>query len=272
MRSNTTPRPKFATGEGLRALLHRLRAGTPDAWAVDPEARALAEYTMIRYERLCRKWQRDPAEGATAAFLVMRKDYILEADEPWAVVTTAVRSAVIAENQAERLLIDPDRARQEDVTGFERPVRAGDHEEYLYDIVATDTVDEHEESPLLATVERIAVALFTGLGWDEQTATTAIEYVMTRLMVAMDTDRAYRYLRRDYTMPVALDIPAATWRQLVRVLVGTRGSQGAPTRRGLIARIVLELERDATPAEVIAVLLEDDDLVVTVFHSVPGSP
>lgn len=263
------PEPAFVTGEGLRALLRRLGGGQDGAsWRTDPEARHLAEYTVRKYERLCRKWQRDPAEGATAAFLAMQGNYILTATDPWAIVTVAVRATVIADRTAELLLISTERARQKDTGLLEAPVRAGDHEEYLYDIVAPGPVEPDAESSLLARVQGTATLLLVSLGWHEETAVAVVEYVITRLLGALDAERALEQLRRDDTVPALLDVPAESWRAILRVLLGARGEPGLPARRGLIAQIALQNEDLSTTARV-ARLLEDDTLVLAVFQARP---
>lgn len=258
----------FRSGEGLRTLLLRLRESGPGIWGRDAEARALLEYTRSRYERLCRKWGRDPGEGVSAAFVAMQDDYLLGVDDPWAVLTITVRAAMIAENQAERLLISPERAQKEDVTDLVRPVQAGEYEDYLYSIAATEPAGA-SASPLLSLVQATSARFFACLGWELDVALTAVEYVLARLMTALDADRAYQYLRRDTTGPAQFDIPAQSWRALVRVLVGTPGSPGLPGRRGVIARIVLELEQGVAPKAIIEDLLSDDALIIEVFEHRP---
>lgn len=264
------PEPAFATGEGLRALLRRLGQveGGP-SWRTDPEARRLAEYTVRKYERLCRKWHRDPAEAATAAFLAMQGEYILTAADPWAIVTVAVRATVIADRNADLLLISTERARQKDTGLLEAPVRAGEHEEYLYDIVAPDPVEPENESGLLDRVQRTATLLLVSLGWDTEAAAAAVEYVLSRLLSALDADRALEQLRRDDTLPALLDVPAYSWRAIIRVLLGGRGEPGLPARRGLIARIALQ-GGELSTAERVAELLEDDELVLAIFQARPA--
>lgn len=263
------PVPAFATGEGLRALLRRLgQAEAGASWRTDPEARQLAEYTVSKYARLCRKWQRDPAEAATAAFLAMQGDYILTAADPWAIVTVAVRATVIAERNADLLLISTERARQKDTGLLEAPVRAGDHEEYLYDIVAPDPVEPDGESGLLDRVQRTATLLLVSLGWDVETAAAGVEYVATRLLVTMNATRAYEQLRHDDTLPALLDVPTDSWRAILRILLGVRGEHGVPGRRGLFARIAI-LPPELSTAERVAQLLEDDDLVLAIFQARP---
>lgn len=267
--SGQAPVPAFATGEGLRALLRRLgQAEDGPAWRTDPEARQLAEYTVSKYERLCRKWQRDPAEAATAAFLAMQGDYILTASDPWAIVTVAVRATVIADRNADLLLISTERARQKDTGLLEAPVRAGDHEEYLYDIVAPDPVEPEGESGLLDRVQRTATLLLVSLGWDVEAASSGVEYVATRLLVTMNATRAYEQLRHDDTLPALLDVPADSWRAILRILLGVRGEHGVPGRRGLFARIAIQ-PPELSIAERVAQLLEDDDLVLAIFQARP---
>ena len=48
-------REDFTTGEGLRALLHRLHNGGEDAWVNDPVARDLMEFAAEKYKALARK-------------------------------------------------------------------------------------------------------------------------------------------------------------------------------------------------------------------------
>lgn len=260
----------FTTDEGLRELLQRL-AAHPEKWHTDPEARALLTHVRGRYERLSRKWGRDPDEAVTAAYDAMLADYTLTAEMPWAIVTLRVSSALSAETRAEKLLIDPKRAQKEDVTGFERPVRAGEHEDYLYDLASTGEAEPEPDSPLVTEVQATATRLLACLDWDRDLASAAIEWVMTRLLKAMDTHRAYRYLRRDNTGPALLDLEPESWRALVRILLGSPGSPGLSGRRGLIARILIELESGLTPVEVIDELLRDDRLIIALFHLRPRS-
>lgn len=265
------PEPAFVTGEGLRVLLRRLgdANGGPTSWRTDPEARRLAEYTVRKYERLCRKWQRDPAEAASAAFLAMQGNYILTAADPWAIVTVAVRATVIADRTAEVLLISTERARQKDAKLLEAPVRAGEHEEFLYNIVAPGPVEPDEESSLLDRVQHTATLLLVSLGWHDDAAATTVEYVLTRLLTALDAERALEHLRRDDTLPALLDVPTESWRAILRVLLGARGEPGLPVRRGLIARIAVQDEQLST-ARRVEELLEDDELVLAIFQARPG--
>lgn len=261
-------KPVFATNEGLRQLLLRLSA-RPEAWRQDPEARALSEYVTDRYARLCRKWGRDPSEAAVAAFHAMQGDYILGSEKPWGVVTVAVRAALIAETMSERLLISPERARQEDVSVFDRPVRAGGHEEFLYDVVALAPWDREPASPLVSQAQAVAVRFLVALRWEPGSALTAVEYIFARFIAAANIDRAYRYLRMDETGPTLLDMPKPKWRELVRIMIGSSGEEGVPGKRGLFARIVVELEGGASQVETIYELLRDDQLIIALHDLRP---
>jgi hypothetical protein len=94
----------YTTGEGLRALLTRLHAEGPGAWRTDPTAAKLMQYAADKYAALARKHGLDPWEAAGAAFDVMRTRSAREADDPWGVVTHAVRITCIAEERAQGLL------------------------------------------------------------------------------------------------------------------------------------------------------------------------
>ncbi len=259
--------PAFVTGEGLRRLLARINETGRQAWRRDPEVQALAVYTVAKYERLCRKWDRDPAEAAAAAFHAMQGDYILTAAAPWAIVTIAVRNAVIAEAQAEKLLIAPDRARQKDTTGWEAPVRAGEYDDFLLGPAMPQATPD-ADSPLLARIQHLTTQFFVILGWPEPVAAAAIEYVLTRTLAVMDADRAQESLRRDDSMPALLDLPPGSWRALVRILLGGRAEPGIPARRGLVARIALQ-DPAASSVDHLAELLDDDELVLAVFEARP---
>ena len=86
----------YTTSAGLRALLARLHAAGPGAWARDPVAGELMQYAAQKYAALARKHSLDPWEAASAAFDVMRTRSAREAIDPWGVVTHAVRITCIA--------------------------------------------------------------------------------------------------------------------------------------------------------------------------------
>ena len=98
MRTRTTlQEPEdFTSGEGLRALLNRLHEAGPGAWQHDPVAADLMVYAAQKYDLLARKHGLDPWEAASAAFDVMRTKAARTADDPWGVVTHAVRITIVA--------------------------------------------------------------------------------------------------------------------------------------------------------------------------------
>lgn len=72
----------LTTGEGLRALLHRLHHADQRAWQHDPHAAELMAFTAEKYAPLARKHGLDPWEAASAAFDVMRTRAAREAHDP----------------------------------------------------------------------------------------------------------------------------------------------------------------------------------------------
>lgn len=121
--SSTVPQspesePAFASSEGLRVLLTRLHQAGPGAWRKDPDAAALMVFTANRYAALARKYELEPADAAVAAFEAMLNDSTRTANDPWAVVTVAVRVTLIAEHRAQGLLTSTDRARRPQYSMF----------------------------------------------------------------------------------------------------------------------------------------------------------
>ena len=94
--STETSREDFTTSEGLRALLNRLHTGGEDAWVHDPVARDLMEFAADKYKALARKHRLDTWEAVAAAFDAMQNRSTREADDPWAIITHAVRITAIA--------------------------------------------------------------------------------------------------------------------------------------------------------------------------------
>ena len=94
----------YRTSEGLRALLKRLHAAGQRAWEHDPVAAELMAFAAEKYAALAHKHRLDPWEAASAAFDVMRTKAARTADDPWAVITHAVRITCIAEERGQGLL------------------------------------------------------------------------------------------------------------------------------------------------------------------------
>src|SRR5690625_1621307 len=123
----------YTTGEGLRALLGRLRQEGPGAWRTDPTAAKLMQYAADKYAALARKHHLDPWEAVSAAFEVMRTRSAREASGPWAVVTHAVRITCIAEERGQGLLCSTHQARRPRYSVFHDPERLSDRENPLDD-------------------------------------------------------------------------------------------------------------------------------------------
>ena len=172
----------YTSGEGLRALLNRLHDAGPGAWEDDPVAAELMIYAADKYTPLARKHGLDPWEAASAAFDVMRTRAAREADDPWAVVTHAVRITCIAEERGQGLLCSVHQARRPHVSCFHDPERLSERENTLSDYhPAFHVTDPHhhdndevdadvgEPASVTGAVED-AILLFMLLGWPEGTA------------------------------------------------------------------------------------------------------
>jgi hypothetical protein len=244
----------FATAEGLRTVLNRLHAAGDGAWKSDPEARELVLFATAKYRRLAAKWGRDEADAAHAAFLAMTAATTRHADDPWAVVTTAVARTLKAETRADRHMISTERARHPGKLIDDPPIRAGEHEEFVFDILRTPMhapAQDHKEG--LPWVDEAARFLIV-LGWPQTAAEASVEYVTDRLATAGNRDTAFESLRRDASIPAQLDIPSSSWTHLVRLLLGSKSVAGVPSSRGILARVLM--------GDTAATLLTDDTLVL----------
>ena len=70
----------YTTSAGLRALLARLHAAGPGAWARDPVAGELMQYAAQKYAALARKHSLDPWEAASADLLAREKAHMRAGD------------------------------------------------------------------------------------------------------------------------------------------------------------------------------------------------
>src|SRR4051794_37072943 len=176
----------FESAKGLRRVLMRLRVSGPRAWEQDAEAHELMLYAAKKYEALAIKHRCDPAAGAAAAFEAMRTYAVRTADDPWAVVTMAVKVTLIAEERADGLLCSVDQARRPEVSRHHDVRRFCDTEADLPNVLpalAVEPVDE-DESPPTGAYEAVdaTIDLFTALGWPRDTATCALDYIAARLV------------------------------------------------------------------------------------------
>lgn len=285
MTSTDPSEPSFLTGEGLRQLIHRLNeaSGAPRPRItremapeerqqtvaeilaraeIDRETAALFGYVVRKYAQLCRKWDRDPTEAAVAAFHAMTQDYILQSDDPWAIITIAVRKSVIAEAQSEKLLISPDRARQGDTIDWASPHRAGEHEEFYFGLLTPSPPEAG--SPTEIHIHRVITEFFAAFGWHREIIDLAVTYVINRLLATSDLARAHEALRRDPTMPAQLDMPPEQWRVFLRILFDGRSTESGPLRRGLLHRVAM-LDPGSDLDDLIDELADDSDLVDAVL-------
>jgi hypothetical protein len=246
----------FASPAGLRALLDRLHEAGDGAWRDDPDATALLAYTIDRYGPLARSWHRDPGEAASAAFMAMRHNGVRHAADPWAVVTRAVQVSLSAENHAERHLTSTEKARRTQHAEHDVPVRAGELTDTLP--FATLGLDrEPEAEPVIAD----ATALLELLDWPQTMTGAVVEYIAGRLTDAGSIPAAYESLRRDTAIRAQLDLDRRAWAGLLRVLLGSRPQPGRPTRKGVLARLLL--------GETVRDLLDDNGLVRSVLACRP---
>jgi hypothetical protein len=248
--------PAFATAEGLRLLLVRLCYSGLDGWRTDPEAAALMLYAMEKYGALARKQGFEPVEAATAAFDAMRTRAVRVADDPWAVVTKAVELTLIYEARAEGLLCSPHQARRDTAVGRHDAERFSDRETELADyhpalwvapaqdqLDVDDNADQNSEdeptNAFFALAETVAV--FSALGWPEDVARSAVEYVGSRLMRSGNRGTAFEALRRDRHAQALLDVDQRAWLVFLRVVLGNQHPDRRHTAagRGLLLRLAI---------------------------------
>ena len=265
------------SSEGLRARLNRLHTAGRGAWEHDPAAAELMAFAAEKYAALAHKHHLDPWEAASAAFDVMRTKAARTADDPWAVVTHAVRITCIAEERGQGLLCSTHQARRPRYSVFHDPERLSDRENPLDDhhpaFHVTDTHDEDHDpadparggsgvTSATAAVED-AITLLVLLGWPAGAARAAVEHVCVALTRVGNRHTAYETLRRDKHARALLDLPSRSWAVLLRALLGTPAAELAATSagRGVLLRLLI--------GETLPVLLRDDDLVLTLSLAAP---
>lgn len=259
----------FADSEGLRAVLMRLHEAGPGAWRHDHEAAELMRFVADRYAALARKYDQEPADAAVAAFEAMRNSSTRTADDPWAVVTVAVRITLIAEHRAHGLLTSTDRARRPTYSAFHDAQRFSDRESELTEYHPAFHVPPHDHGgqpdggagvDVWWVVEQTA-RLLVLLGWPADTAWTLVEHVCARLADIGDRHNAYETLRRDKALRANLDLPHHSWIGLLRLTLGHPTATGA-LRHGVLARLLV--------GDTLIELLDDDHLVLTAVAANPA--
>ncbi|WP_244928515.1 serine/arginine repetitive matrix protein 2 [Nocardioides sp. W7] len=257
----------FTTAQGLRRLLVRLRATGPHAWEHDAEARELMLFATRKYQALSIKHHCDPAIGAAAAFEAMRTYAVRTADDPWAVVTQAVKVSLIAEERAEGLLCSPDRARRPEVSRHHDVRRFSDTEADLVNLLPSLAVApiDTEETPPTGAFEAVetVIDLFTALGWPRDTATCALDYIAARLIESGNRTTTHAALRRDHTARALLDLDRDAWATLLRVVLGNPNPDEAWTAdgHGLLLRLLI--------GHPVTEVLDDDLLVLEIADTAP---
>lgn len=267
---------EFETGEGLRALLTRLNEAGSGSWRHDTEAHELAKFTARKYARLARKYGLDKWEAVTAAFEVMRKPGTARADNPWAVVTEAVRLACIYEQRGQGLLCSVDKARKAEISAHHDAERFADRDQSLIEwnpaFQVTDPrldfSDEDLPAPVVVAVEG-AATLFVLLGWQLSTARSVIDYVCENLARLGNRASAVDVLLRDTHARAMLDVTKPSWKAAVKTLLGNPNPAYAATKsgRGLLMRLVV--------GETLAEILTDDAIVRRISEAAPllgGAP
>ncbi|MCT1460368.1 hypothetical protein M3G03_12595 [Aestuariimicrobium sp. p3-SID1156] len=270
----------FTTGEGLRALLHRLAEGGEDAWVHDPVARDLMEFAADKYRALARKHKLDTWEAVTAAFDAMQCRSTREANDPWAIITHAVRITCVYEERAQGLLCSVHQARRAHVSAFHDPERFSERDTALADYhPAFHTTDlrpsdlEPERRESLGSAQACmsagsaaedAIAMLCLLDWPTDTARAAVEHVCGALMKAGTRQSAYETLRRDRHARALLDLPRRSWAALLKALLGNPHPAYVATSsgRGILLRLLL--------GETLDLLLRDDDLILALGLAAPS--
>ena len=269
----STPHPDsadFRTSEGLRALLEHL---AKHGWRNNPQAKELLEFAAERFAPLARKHGLDVWEAASAAFDVMRTPAARNAADPWAVVTHAVRITCIYEERAQGLMCSVHQARRAHISAHHDPERFSDRETPLYEYhPAFQLTDPHHHDQqgdvdVDASVQAAvadATGLFVLLGWPEASARAGVDHVTNALARIGSRRGTYEALRRDKHARALLDLPAAAWTCLLRVLLGHPEPAYATTMagRGILLRLML--------GETLADLLGDDALVASIVRATQG--
>lgn len=267
----------FRTGEGLRGLLAHF-ADHPEQWRDSEVAAALMVYVMDKYGALARKYGLEPCDAAVTAFEVMLTRAVLEADDPWAVITHAVRLTMIYQSRADGLLCSTDHARRADLGDFHDAERFSRRDVPLYEhhqgfqvdfdygsVTCLNTPVPNEEgepkNALMALDD--AVDLFEQLGWPTDVARNGVEYVCGKLMRSRTRPTAFEYLRRDRFAKVLLDLDQRSWLAMLRSLLGEQSHARRCTNagRGVMLLLVLGWSVDE--------LLTMPDLVATITKGIP---
>ncbi|WP_166355028.1 hypothetical protein [Phytoactinopolyspora limicola] len=253
----------LATSDGLRTLLHVLDQLGPDGWHTLPAARTLLEFIQKRFTPVAQAWHRPPEDATYAAFMAMRGRSVRTARDPWAVITRAVALAMQAETYGERLLISPERARRPIHRPERAPMRAGEHEDFLYDIVSAESSGTVAAGVGVERLIATSAAFLVVAGWQHDRARRVVEYAAMRATDMGSHESARDTLRRDNVTRLHLGLSHSAWTTLIRLLIGSRPGAASPGELGVFARVLV--------GDQLADLLHDTDLIDLARHTCPGA-
>lgn len=266
--------PTFTTSDGLRALLRRFADPADHAsWACS-EGDALARYCVHRFAPLARKYRQPVEDAAAYAFEVMCQPGLLDAVDPWAVVTTGVKRSVVAAFTGDSLLCG-DRAARHAVDVHD-PHRISDRDwTFLESHLVTDASDDHLHAARPTKAGDVApdeldrvledtARLLQALGWRIEEARIVLEYVSRRVETTGTTTRAFEYLRHDHIARGRFNLPQDAWTTLLLVLLGSPDPDRSLTPGG--RGILLRLLAGCTVADLL-----DDDALVAALHATTGT-
>lgn len=253
--------PDFADSKTLREVIASLTV--TNAWAKSPVAPELMLFTMRKYAPVAKGWHRDPADAAYAAFLAFRAPTTLAADDPWAVVTKAVRLSIAADEHADRLMTSSEKARRPTKRPPSEPIRAGDYEEFLFDIRPRDIFSNSDgNNDAAECVIRSACVFFVINGWPARTLEVAVEYICGRITSTSSHDSALDVLTADTAMAYRLGYSNPMWATLLRLLIGVKSGRRREGRIGILGRLLV--------GDTVADLLQDKDVVRRARDAAPA--
>lgn len=269
----------FATAEGLRQVLcrlHDLDLVGYWAWRNDPEAERLMKFAIRKYRWLAANHQCEPDDSGYAAFDAMRTRAVRMADDPWAVVTRAVQVSLIAEERAAGLLCSNPQARRHIMWGRHDARRFCEYENDVLEYhpamrapaMLKQEMDPHfrrggERNTSPSEAADMVIDLLACLGWPDNTATCAVDYITTRLTESKNRLAAHSLLRRDEVGRAALDLNREAWTTLLRLVLGDPepAFRNTLAGHGLLALFLCGYQ----PAEFMA----DDALVAEISQTAP---
>ncbi|MFH5823112.1 hypothetical protein [Georgenia sp. AZ-5] len=255
----------FTSSAGLRELLIRLHRD-PQRWRDDREAAALVAYCADRYRALARKYEQEPADAARAAFEVLLAPATRWANDPWGVVTSAVRHTLQREHRAHGLLCGDEqarhllRSRDRDVTRFADHRLLEFHPALQIRLqldahgAGSDDRDERWRAQAVLGPDaavQVAVEIFVRCGWQADHARQVLAAVCARTIEAGSRATAFEYLRRDVEAWAHLDLTQHQWTRVLTVVLGSQHRDEANTDvgRGVLWRLIAGHTREEVLAD-----------------------